>query len=150
QNVRRMRLEQYLLLAARVFLLLLLVLAMASVSPWAEAVWFRLFPDSAVMAASNRRTHKILVLDGSFSMRTKAGGRTCYEKARSRTLMIRETTPGGEGYSVLLMATPTQTIVGNPSEDSQRVAAEVRKLRLPHGNADLAGALLAVEDVLRR
>src|SRR5438128_1060599 len=63
QNVRRMRLEQYLLLATRVLLLFLLVLAMAAVTPWAEAFWFRIFPDSAVLAASNRRTHKIIVLD---------------------------------------------------------------------------------------
>ena len=39
QTVRRMRLEQYLLLATRVLILLLLVLAMAAVSPWAEALW---------------------------------------------------------------------------------------------------------------
>src|SRR5579864_6006941 len=68
KNTRRMRLEQLVLLAVRTLLLLLLVLAMASVMPWAEELWFRLFPDSAVQAATGtRRTHKILVLDGSFS-----------------------------------------------------------------------------------
>ena len=46
QSVRRMRLEQLLLLAARCAILLLLVLAMASVTPWAEAFWYKLFPDS--------------------------------------------------------------------------------------------------------
>src|SRR5947199_353988 len=40
QNVRRMRLEQYLLLGTRMLILLLLVLAMAAVTPWAEAFWF--------------------------------------------------------------------------------------------------------------
>src|SRR5579871_6124133 len=39
QNLRRLRLEQWLLLAVRTLILLLLVAAMAAVSPWAEALW---------------------------------------------------------------------------------------------------------------
>src|SRR5216684_9285952 len=52
KNTRRMRLEQLILLAVRTLLVLLLVLAMASVMPWAEEFWFRLFPDRAVQAAT--------------------------------------------------------------------------------------------------
>src|SRR5689334_10744202 len=64
QNVRRMRLEQLLLLAVRTTIVLLLVLAMASVMPWAEEFWQRCFPGGAARAAvGSRRTHKILVLD---------------------------------------------------------------------------------------
>src|SRR5229473_4077145 len=74
KNTRRMRLEQLILLAIRTLLVILLVLAMASVMPWAEELWFRLFPDSAVQAATgSRRMHKILVLDGSFSMALRVG-----------------------------------------------------------------------------
>ena len=75
KNSRRMRLEQILLLAVRCAMLLLLVLAMASVTPWAEALWYKLFPDSAVLAAaSGQRTHKVLVLDGSLtSPESRAG-----------------------------------------------------------------------------
>ena len=46
KNTRRMRLEQMILLGVRILILLLLVLAMASVMPWAEEVWHRVFPDS--------------------------------------------------------------------------------------------------------
>src|SRR5438552_3402800 len=77
KNTRRMRLEQLLLLALRTLIVLLLVLAMSSVMPWSEDLWFRLFPESAVQAAAGgRRTHKILVLDGSFSMGTRLGDAT--------------------------------------------------------------------------
>src|SRR5436305_7618973 len=48
QNVRRLRLEQLVLLAVRTLLVVLLVAAMASVMPWAEAVWQRLLPAGAV------------------------------------------------------------------------------------------------------
>jgi hypothetical protein len=150
QNVRRMRLEQYLLLATRVLILLFLVLAMASVTPWAEAFWFKVFPDSAVFAAASRRTHKIIVLDGSLSLGTRFGDRTAFELARSRALQIVQTGPGGDGFSVVLMSAPAQRIVPEPSEDPARVADQLRAIRLPHGNADLSGTLLAVEDMLKR
>src|SRR5205807_938373 len=79
KNTRRMRLEQWILLAVRTVMVLLLVVAMAGVMPWAEQWWNRLFPDQAVAAATGgRRTHKILVLDGSFSMALKAGDGTCF------------------------------------------------------------------------
>src|SRR5688572_12364864 len=69
KNTRRMRIEQLILLLLRTAIVLLLVMAMASVMPWSEQLWFKLFPESAVQAASgSRRTHKILVIDGSVSM----------------------------------------------------------------------------------
>src|SRR5438270_11708352 len=61
KNTRRMRIEQLILLAIRTLIVLLLVCAMASVMPWSESLWARLFPESAVRAAAGgRRTHKIL------------------------------------------------------------------------------------------
>src|SRR5215470_11137843 len=64
KNTRRMRLEQFILLAVRTALLLFLVLAMASVTPWAERLWHALLPESAAFASlGTHRTHKVLVLD---------------------------------------------------------------------------------------
>src|SRR2546423_10709954 len=39
KNSRRLRLEQIILLAVRALVVLLLILAMASVTPWAEDLW---------------------------------------------------------------------------------------------------------------
>src|SRR2546423_11383288 len=55
KNTRRMRLGQLLLLVVRTTLVLLLVLALARVMPRAQALWFRLFPDSAAFAAPSIR-----------------------------------------------------------------------------------------------
>src|SRR6059058_5857406 len=52
KNTRRMRLEQLILLVVRTLLVLLLVLAMASVMPWAETIWHRIFPASAAFAST--------------------------------------------------------------------------------------------------
>src|SRR5262245_52465605 len=69
KNTRRMRLEQILLLVMRCALVLLLALAMMCVTPWAEAGWRWLFPEATIgVVSTNQRTHKILVVDGSFSM----------------------------------------------------------------------------------
>src|SRR5947209_7047318 len=69
QNTRRMRLEQLILLALRVLLVLLVIGAMASVTPWAEGMWNYFWPEGGGFARPHGgRTHKILVLDGSLSM----------------------------------------------------------------------------------
>src|SRR5947209_11261982 len=76
KNTRRMRVEQVILLAVRTLVVLLLVLAMASVMPWAEEGWQRLFPGgSAFAAAGGRRTHTILVLALSVSTALQTGHR---------------------------------------------------------------------------
>ena len=45
KNAKKMRIEQLLLLAVRTALVLLLVLAMASVMPWTENVWAHFWPE---------------------------------------------------------------------------------------------------------
>src|SRR5262245_34859059 len=83
KNSRRLRLEQLILLAVRAALVLLLILAMASVTDWAERLWARHLPEGSFLSSpGGRRTHRILVLDGSLSMGVKAGDATCFEKAR--------------------------------------------------------------------
>src|SRR5258708_27617331 len=150
KNTRRMRIEQLILLAVRTLIVLLLVCAMASVMPWSESLWYRLFPESAVRAASGaRRTHKILVLDGSFSMATKTGEQTSFEKACAVANQILQESTLGDGFSVVLASSPARRIVPEPSDDARKVADEIDHLKLPHGNADMAGTLTAINDILR-
>jgi hypothetical protein len=150
KNSRRMRLEQLILLAVRCCMVLLLVLAMASVTPWAEAVWHWVNPEGGLAAVhGGPRTHKILVVDGSFSMGLKKGDGTCFDQARALAAgLVREST-GGDGFSVVLMAAPPRRIVPEPSEDARKVAAEIDSMRLTHGSADLAATLNTVESLVR-
>lgn len=149
KNSRRMRLEQFLLLALRCLVLLLLVLAMASVTPWAEAIW-RWFAPNAMAARpiGTQRTHKILVVDGSFSMAAKGPEGSCFDRAKSMASQIVQDSPGGDGFSVVLLASPPRRIVPGPSEDARKVLAEIEALRLPHGNGDLVGTLNSVEALM--
>src|SRR5579883_2197521 len=115
KNTRRMRLEQILLLAVRCLIVLLLVAAMASVTAWAESLWHRVNPEGGVaVTAGGTRRHKILVIDGSFSMGQRpghhAGGQagqaeeaSCFEQARALAARVARESPGGDGFSVVLM-----------------------------------------------
>jgi uncharacterized membrane protein len=150
KNARRMRIEQILLLVVRCLIVLITLLAMVSVTPWAEAVWRWINPAGGhdVLSRSTR-THKILVVDGSFSMGLKIGESTCFERARELAQQIVEEGGGGNGFSVVLMASSPRRIVPEPSEDTRKVLAELRNLRLTHGNADLAGTLATVASLLK-
>src|SRR5579871_4964105 len=69
KNSRRIRLEQLVLLALRCLMVMLLLGSMLSVTDWAKAIWSKVAPSGPhVVAINNQRTHKILVLDGSFSL----------------------------------------------------------------------------------
>jgi Aerotolerance regulator N-terminal/von Willebrand factor type A domain len=149
QNTRRMRLEQLILLILRTAIVLLLVLAMASVMPWCVRLLNRLFPGSAVHAATaSQRTHKVLVLDGSLSMALRAGDTTCFDRARRRAAEILDGSPRGDGFSVVVMAGPPQRLVPGPSDDAQKVRQAIDELRLPHGNANVVDSLQEVERIL--
>src|SRR5262249_50339195 len=102
------------------------------------------------LAAGSQRTHKILVVDSSFSMGLlRNEGGTCFDRARALAAQIVRDSSGGDGFSVVLMASPPRRIVPEPSEDARKVVAEVDNLRLTHGNADLAATLNTVESLVR-
>src|SRR5260370_34246587 len=66
RTVRKLRVEQWLLLAVRTLLILLLIAAMASVLGWVEPLWNRLFPGGvAAVTPTTGRTHRITVIASS-------------------------------------------------------------------------------------
>ncbi len=150
KNARRMRIEQLLLLLVRCLVVLGLVLAMLSVTPWAESIWRWLNPSGGKgVLIGGARTHRIVVVDGSLSMSVRVGEQTCFERARELAEKIVEEGAGGDGFSVVLMASPPRRIVPEPSEDARKVISEIRNLRMTHGNGDLAGTLATVASLLK-
>jgi len=143
QNTRRMRLEQLILLAVRVLLVLLIVGAMASVSPWAENIWASIWPEGAgLIKVSSGRTHKIIVLDASMSMNLLgSGGQSAFERARALAMrMVKESSPG-DGFSVALMKESPVWVIAEPAQDAHKVMDELKLLQATHGNASVAAML---------
>src|SRR5439155_2684680 len=131
--------EQWLLLAVRCLLLILLVAAMAGIMPWAETLWQRLLPGGAVAGpAVTGRTHKVIVLDGSLSLTMRGDdGATAFDKAKALAAGLVRDSAAGDGFSVVLLAAPAQAVVPGPAEEAAKAAKEIEALRCPHGGAGL-------------
>ena len=118
KNQRRLRIEQWLLLAVRTLIILLVVAAMAK--PFLEAF-------GAVIAG--RRTHRVLVLDGSLSMGYTVGRREPVRPGqgaggRSWSRSSRR----GDAVSVILMGQPPRVVIGDPSPNLEEVEKEIGEL----------------------
>ena len=139
KSSRKIRLEQWLLLAVRTLVVLLLVLALAQ-PYWESAV------GGGMM--QGERTHKVIVLDGSFSMAYKPGDKTLFDRAKTLALEIVNSSAQGDGFTLLLMADPPQVVVGTPAYEPEDFGNEITNLRLPHGGADLSATVSKIHEVL--
>lgn len=164
---RRLRFEHWLLLAVRTAVIVAIVVAVAG--PYIEQL--------GGSAAAGNPVHRVLVLDGSYSMGYKPGDRSRFEMAKDliRDLVARSTQ--GDGFSLVLMSAPARTLIGTPAfisddvrdslkqlqgssatdsaalrrlADQDDFLKELRDLRLPEGDGDLAGALDLVDDIIAR
>ncbi|VTS03963.1 VWA domain-containing protein [Tuwongella immobilis] len=151
QRVRKLRLESWLLLLVRILILLALILAMAAVTPWADSIWRRLFPNAAVtLPASAIRTHRILVMDASYSMLTQTGEQTRWESAQKLASEWFQSAAPGDGFSLIVLKNPSEMVVAGPVDDRSKILAEIASMTPSHGNADLASGLNLLSDVLAR
>lgn len=140
KNARRLLIEQWLLLALRTLALVLIVLAAA------EPVW----EQAALHLGSGERVHKLLVLDGSFSMGYKPTDQSLFDRARELAGRIVEESNLGDGFTLVLLADPPRVVVGTPAFEPNDFLEEIEHLKLPHGGADLPATLVLVEEVLAR
>jgi hypothetical protein len=135
---RRTRLEQWLLLLVRTAIIATVVLAAAE--PYLEL--------GTVPFVPGVRTHRLLVIDGSYSMGYRPGETSRFEAAKQLAARIVEESDQGDGFSLVLMADPARAVVDEPSLDPADFIAELQALRLSHTAADLAGAAACAERLL--
>ena len=138
QNSRRMRLEQWLLLAIRTLLVALVVIAVAQ--PFLDQLGLNFVP--------GERTLKVLVIDGSYSMAYKPTDKSQFERAKQLAAQIVEDSSQGDAFTLVLMASPPSVIVGSPAVEPHDFLEEIRNLKLVHAGADLPATLVDVERIL--
>lgn len=139
KNSRRIQLEQWLLLTVRTLIVALVVLAMAE--PFLER--------AGLGFVAGTRTLKVFVIDGSYSMDFKPADRSRFERATELARQIVEDSPQGDGFTLVLMASPPVTIVGKPAMEKREFFDELSNLKLPHGGADLSATMAKVEEVIQ-
>jgi hypothetical protein len=151
ERKRKRRIDQWLLLALRVGALALILFAMIAATPWAEGLWQAIKPGAAEVQANLPRTHHTLVIDGSLSMTAKGDdARPRFARAIDQAEALVRSAGPGSGFTVVFMANAAQTVVAGPSNDIEKVVAELRKLKPTHGPTDHTAALAMLADVVTR
>ena len=140
RHAHRIRFEQWLLLAVRTLLIVLLVLAVAE--PFLR--------DATFASVAGGRTHRVLVIDGSYSMAYKAGEKSRFERAKELARECVEGARQGDAFTLLLMSSPPRVVVGTPALEPAEMLAEIDALQLPHGTADLPATVSAVLQVVQK
>ena len=97
-------------------------------------------PACAVAPAAS--THRVLVLDGSYSMAYRPTDKTRFERAKELARQIVEESPQGDGFTLVL---DVGAAAGGGGHAGLRAAArsseEIDDLELPHTAADLPATL---------
>lgn len=141
QNRSRILLEQLLLLLFRIFIVALIALLIA-----------RLIIDPSQLSMfQGAKTHHVVLLDDSGSMRDRVGEETAFEQAKSVILRLASEgarRPGTQRFTLLLMSQPESTYanLGERDIDSQFVEELVSKLESlepTHQRVDLVAGLEA-------
>ena len=135
---RRMRLEQWLLLFVRTLIVVLVVLAVAE--PFFERV--------GLAYAPGERTHRVMVIDGSYSMAYRSPETSRFDRAKKLAARLVEESQPGDGFTLVVMSDPPKVVVRNPVFARGDFLAEIDRLALTHGSADLPATLDRVEEVL--
>ncbi|HVT30397.1 MAG TPA: VWA domain-containing protein, partial [Lacipirellulaceae bacterium] len=137
KNARRLLLQQWLLLAMRTLIILLVVSAVAE--PYGQRL---------LAGGSIAPTHKVIVIDGSYSMAYRSNGITNFARARQMASdMVRASRPE-DVFTVVLMESRPQLVVSSEVLDKAAIASRIESLAQHQFGADLHGTLDMVRDAL--
>ena len=139
RQTRRIVFEQWLLLAVRTLLVVLVVLAVAE--PYFEGTGFAL--------TAGGHVHRVLVIDGSFSMAYKPTDKTRFDRAKEVARQIVLESSPGDVFSLVLMSSSPQVIVGTAALQPSAIVEEIDRLRQPHTTADLPATIAVIRQLVK-
>ena len=138
KNSKRVLLEHWILLALRTLLIVLVVVAAAEPG----------LRSAGVLVTATERVHRIIVIDGSFSMAYRPTGRDSYfEQAKKLAGRIVGSGREGDGFSLIVLGTPSRVVVSEPLFRTDELASIIDELKQPQGAGDLPQCLNHIEAV---
>ena len=140
KNSRRVRIEQWLLLAVRTAVVVLLVLAVAG--PYLQT--------AGLAAGAGQPVLKVLVIDSSYSMGYKPTDKSRFERARQLAAQIVDASTPGDGFALVQMGFLPRVVIGTPTSIPKDVLGEIENLKLEHGGADLTATLAKVKELIEQ
>lgn len=145
KNRRRLKFEQWILLAARCLIMVLIGAALARPLGCREQ-------SMAGMLGQNTGMH-VLIVDNSYSMAyesSRSGSRTHLEQAKSlaRALVDRMTS-GSESVVLITASRPATAVVAAPDYDLNGVRGAIERIEQSSGGTDMDGALKLAAKIAR-
>lgn len=140
KNSRRMRIEQLILLLVRIAILVVLVLGLAQ--PQLQN-FGRLF-------ATNVPTHRIILLDASFSMGYEGPTETRFQQAQRIAKEITESARQGDAYNLVrICSSEPRVIVRKPTFQADELLREIDQQVLPDERGEVQPALMEIDKLLQ-
>lgn len=137
KNSRRMQLQQWILLAIRTLIMLLVVLAVAE--PYGERI---------LAGGAAAPTHRFLLLDSSYSMAYRTSETTAVARAKQMAARLVRESRAGDAFTVIRLATEAEKVVGPEVIDHAAVAAQIETLTESQSSANLKAGLAIVQSAL--
>jgi hypothetical protein len=139
RSARRIRLEQFLLLATRILLIVLLGLAIAR--PF--------LPATRLLPLSSSRVHRVMLLDNSLSMNARTpAGPTRFELAMRYAEQLLESFPATDAVSLVTLAEPAEALIAQAAYDRRFVRERLRAVAPTQRATDTTGALTSASEIL--
>lgn len=137
RHSRRLQFQQWLLLAIRTAIILLVVLAAGK--PFFDRLGGAFGPGV--------RTHRVLVIDASLSMQRVTDEGTLLSGAKRIAADLIDQSGPGDQFTVFTLANPPATPVARPTSDSQAARRAVMAIEPTSGTSDLPTTLRLVGQV---
>lgn len=140
RSIRRIRLEQWLLLLMRVAVIVLLGLAIAR--PY--------MPASSFWPVNSSRVHRVLLIDNSLSMAGKdAEGKTRFEQAMRCANSLVRSFPISDSVSLVTIAVPAKAVIAHAAYDRRFVRERLANIKSTQRGTDTVRALEITQKILR-
>ncbi len=137
KNSRRMQLQQWILLAVRTLIILFVVLAVAE--PYGERI---------LAGGATAPTHRILLLDASYSMAYRTSDTTAFARAKQMAARLVRECRAGDVFTVIRLATQAEEVVSPAVIDHATAAEQIESLKESQSSANLQAGLVLVQTAL--
>jgi len=137
RNSRRLQVQQWLLMAVRMLIIVLVVSAVAE--PYGERT---------MAGGSAEPVHRVIVLDASYSMAYQNSSETAFGEAKKLAAKLVRNSRPGDVFTVIRMGMKAEEIAGVGVVDREAVASRIEAVDISQSSADLAGALSLIQTIV--
>jgi len=139
RHAKRLAIEQWIVLALRSLLLLLVALALA------DPLWFT---KSSQVRNARSPVHWVVVMDGTVSMNAKFLGESRFEAAKKRAAELVREAKDSDTFSLILLADPPVVLVEEPTFDVKPMLDAIQEARRRDSGAHLASTFEVTQRVV--